>query len=286
MVHECSFKQHRRLFGIEPRCFGGRIQQNNWTMASRNERNFNTWQRLYNNTGGTYILKAPRSSSNEPQLLRLKVSNGVSADETVIYASADASNSLDNYDAPKYFNLAGSNQPEIYTQVDNEMLGINARKELVQGTEIVLYFNTEKENNFTILASEIKNFDAAMSVVLKDKQTKTEFELTPDKSYAFSSTATSSSDRFSVIIRPVNSISALHNTNKLTTQVYVNAANQISIATLEKCDYSIYSAVGQQVGQGIATAQTQTLAIKLQTGVYFVATIVNGKREIQKVIIR
>ncbi|MFZ4726245.1 MAG: T9SS type A sorting domain-containing protein, partial [Paludibacter sp.] len=231
-------------------------------------------------------LKAPKNTANEMPLVRLSVTNGASADEAVIYASTNASNTFDAYDAPKYFNLAGSNQPEIYTQAGNEKLVINAMNELSQGTEIPLGFATEKGNNFTISASELKNFGLDMKVMLKDKQQNTEFNLTNGQAYEFSSDVVNDANRFSVIFRSLGSTTGLNNTEKLNAQVFVNAANQITIIAPEKATYSIYNTVGQLIEKCIVNSKLQTVNCKLNSGVYFVELLLNGQSEIQKVIIR
>lgn len=114
-----------------------------WVKSTGGTLTFKNAMRSHN-TGGTNVLKVPKNASNDMQLLRLNVTNGISSDEAVIYANIDAINAFDSYDAPKYFNTAGSNQPQIYTQVGDEKLVINAMNKLSQGNEIPLGFATEK----------------------------------------------------------------------------------------------------------------------------------------------
>ena len=215
-------------------------------------------------------LKAPKSTANEMPLVRLKVTNGVSADEAVIYASAFASNALDAYDAPKYFNTVGSNQPEIYTQVGNEKLAINAMSEFTKDTEIQLGFSTEKENDFSISASEFRNFGLDMQVILKDKQTNMEYNLSIGQGYKFSSSSVNDATRFSILFRALGTSTGLYTDDKEIVQVFVNAANQIEIIAPPKSNYSIYNAVGKKVGEGITTSNLQTTNFKLASGVYLV----------------
>jgi hypothetical protein len=231
-------------------------------------------------------LKAPKNTVNEMPLVRLKVTNGVSADEAVIYASTFASNALDAYDAPKYFNTVGSNQPEIYTQVGNEKLVINALNELNQGAEIPLGFATERGSDFTISASELRNVGSDMQVLLKDKQTKTEFNLNDRKSYSFSSGIVNNADRFSLIFRTVATSTGLNSSEKLNTQVFVNATNQITIIAPLTCGYAIYNTVGQKQYENKLKSTKTTIDKAFPAGVYFVVLSVNGLSDIQKVIIR
>jgi hypothetical protein len=255
-----------------------------WVKSNGGTLTFTNTMRLHETVSNK--LKAPKSSATETPLIRLNITNGVSADEAVIYFKSVATNELDAYDAPKYFNTAGSNQPEIYTQVGNEKLVINAMNVLNQGTEIPLGFVTEKKNNFTISASEFRNFGSDMEVVLKDKQTKTEFYLNDGKSYTFSSDVVNDANRFSVIFRTAGTTTGVENSTKINAQVFVNAANQITIIAPEKSNYAIYNAVGQLIEKCIVNSKLQTVNCKLNSGVYFVELLLNGQSEIQKVVIR
>lgn len=221
------------------------------------------------NTGGTNALKAPKNSASDMQLIRLKVTNETSADEAVIYTSVNASNAFDTYDAPKYFNTA-SNQPEIYTQIDNEKLVINALNEIVVGTEISLGFVTEKENDFTISATELKNINPDIQVVLKDKHANKEFDLSTGTGYKFSSSIANSSDRFSLIFRSKGTTTGIDNPEKQNAQVFVNTQNEIVILANENSNYAIYNAVGQLIENGTLKSKLIIRNSKLNGGVYLV----------------
>jgi hypothetical protein len=231
-------------------------------------------------------LKAPKSSSSDMPFVRLSVTNGVSADEAVIYASTDASNSFDTYDAPKFFNTAGSNQPEIYTQIVSEKLVINAMNEISQGTEIPLGFATEKGNDFIISATEFRNFKSDMQVMLKDKQKDTEFNLTSGQAYVFSSEIVNDANRFSVIFRTSGSITGLSNNEKLNIQVFVNASNQIVVESPKKETVTIYNVMGQKQYENKLTSTKTTINKVFGAGVYFVQLSIDGQSEIKKVVIR
>ena len=254
-----------------------------WVKSTGGTLTFKNAMRSHN-TGGTNALKAPKNSANDIQLLRLNVTNGASADEAVIYASTDATNAFDSYDAPKYFNLAGSNQPEIYTQVGEERLVINAMNEITLGTEIPFGFATEKGNNFTISSSEFRNFGSDVKVMLKDKQFTSEFDLTTGQSYAFSSDVVNSTDRFSLIFRTAGIATGFDNATKMNAQVFVNIQNQIVIVAPEKSNYAIYNPMGKLIENGILNTKTRNA--KFGAGIYFVQLSINGHSEVKKVIIR
>ena len=57
---------------------------------------------------------------------------------------------------------------------------------------------------------------------------------------------------------------------KNNIQVFVNAANQITIIAPEKSNYAIYNAVGQLIENGILNTKHETRNNKLAAGVYVV----------------
>lgn len=243
---------------------------------------FKNSMRSHNTDVGSNLLKAPKSTVNEMPRVRLHVSNGASADEAVIYASTNASKALDSYDAPKYFNSTGSNQAEIYSQAGNEKLAINALNEIGAGTEIAIGFATEKANNFSISATELKNISSNMQVVLKDKQINTEFDLGNEQVYIFSSAATSNESRFSLIFKSKGTTANIDNSPKTSAQVFVNVANKINILAPEKSNYAIYNAVGMLIENGVLNYKLYTVNYKLVQGMYIVKVNNQSKRVIVK----
>jgi autotransporter-associated beta strand protein len=226
-------------------------------------------------------LKAPKM--DERKRLRLQVSNGAIADETLLYFDANAQDSFDNYDSPKMFNNTTS-VPEIYTQVSAEKLVINGLNEVKYNTEIPLGFATAQANDFSIKTTEYNNFEAGTKVILKDKlNPSTEFELSEGAVYNFSSQVTTpTTDRFSLLFRAPGVTTEIDNATKLDVQVFVNANNQITIIAPEKTAYSIYNGVGQLIENGILNSKLKTIYCKLTQGVYVVKVADVSKRVIIK----
>jgi hypothetical protein len=214
-------------------------------------------------------LKAPKVSTQ--QLLRLQVSNSANSDETVIYFNSDAQNSLDDYDSQKMFNSI-NDVPEIFTKNGTSNLVINGMNSIPYDTEIPLGFATGETGSFSLSATEFKNFDAGTRIMLKDKNTpNTEVEISNGLAYNFSSQATiPTTDRFSLIFRAPETTTDIKANERMNTQVFVNAANQITIIAPEKSNYAIYNAVGQLIENGILNAKHETRNNKLTAGVYVV----------------
>ena len=237
---------------------------------------------MRSNTPGTdKLMKAPAAKNTNRMLVRLQVSNGVNTDEAVVYFSENSLDGLDANDGPKMSN-GSTSIPEIYTTLETEKFVINGMKTMPLNRPIGLGFVPGSATSFSIKANELSNLPADVKVILKDNITLAETDLTDGiSSYQFGSEPTTT-DRFSLIFRAQGSTTGINNTEKLNSQVFVNAANQITIIAPEKALYSIYNAVGMQLESGQTTGKLQTAYCKLQTGVYVVRVGNETKRVIVK----
>jgi hypothetical protein len=233
-------------------------------------------------------LKAPKASTQ--QVLRLQVSNTINSDETVIYFNPDATNDIDDFDSQKMFNNI-NNVPEIFTKNGNTNLVINGMNDIPYNIEIPVGFSTGEAGNFSISATEFKNFEAGTRILLKDKSLPaTEYELSKGIAYNFSTeVASPSTDRFSLLFRAPGGTTGIDNASKLNAQVFVNANNQISIIAPEKATYSIFNAVGQLIENGIVNSKHslsryigETRNSKLNSGLYIVKVANQSTRVIIK----
>jgi hypothetical protein len=237
---------------------------------------------------GTNRLKAPAANNSLQQLLRLQLSNGTNNDETVIYTNPSAANGFDNYDSPKMSN--GNPAPDIYSVIGNQNLAINGFNSLAANQEIALGFRTGISSDFTIKATDVRNFDANTKIVLKDNLLNTEQELTAGSAYSFSSEAVSTASRFTVIFRTssaATSVSELNDNNPIV--VFRNANNQITVnipaEMVGKASVSVYNAVGQKLENKPLTSTVNVLRSSYTAGVYLVSVIANGKATTRKVVI-
>jgi len=212
--------------------------------------------------------KAPKV--DERKRLRLQLTNGTATDEALIYFDAAASNSFDNYDSPKMLNNS-TMIPDLYSKAGNEKLVINGLAEATDNMTLPLGFTLKTAaTGLTLKVSELSNFAIGTKVYLLDSDQNTQTELLPETQYTFNTTSATSNNesRFSLLFRAPGATTGVDNANKLNAQVFVNAANQITIIAPEKSNYAIYNAMGQQVTNGVTTSNYQTA--KLQTGMYVV----------------
>lgn len=228
-------------------------------------------------------LKAPAVKNTDRQRVRLQVSNGTTTDETLIYFDAAASDRYDRYDSPKYSET--NTVTQIFTTVGTEKFVINGMNTIALETPINVGFVSGNANTFSIKANELTNIPSGVKVILKDNVSMLETDLTDGVSaYQFSQTA-SSPDRFSLIFRAPGNATRVDNSVKLNAQVFVNAANQITIIAPQKSNYAIYNAVGQKVKEGTTAANCTNVDGIKGSGVYVVRVSENGRSNSTRVIL-
>ena len=219
------------------------------------------------------LLKAPSLKNTANTLVRLQVNNGTNTDEAVLYVSANASNGMDVYDAPKMSNNDGS-IPEIYTTVGTEQMVINAMNTLPLDTPIGLGFVPGNASLFSLSANEISNLPAGVKLILKDNVTTTETDLTDGTSSYQFSPAVTSSDRFSVIFRSAGAVTNFATQQDNSMIVYCNAPQQLAIICNDKTQVgstlSVYNAIGQKLLSQQLTGTTTQITGKFTPGVYMV----------------
>jgi hypothetical protein len=236
---------------------------------------------------GTNRLKAPSEVNINQKVLRLKLSNLSSSDESIVLFNSNASDSYDAYDSPKMSN-ANAAIPEIYTTVGGEQLVINGLNSVgIANRELPLGFTTGARNNFTIKATEISNFDADTRVILKDNLLKSEYELNVGNAYNFSSDVVNTSSRFSILFRSATGPNALYENNFSTLYIGKNANNQITINGVDAKDgmVTVCNAVGQKLISTALTSSSLVIDKPFSTGVYMVTVNVGNAKVTKKVIV-
>jgi hypothetical protein len=220
--------------------------------------------------GDNNKFKAPKN--DERARIRLQLVNDLASDDALIYFDASAANTFDNYDSPKMMNNS-SILPDLYSTVGTERLAINGLNEVMDNMELPLGFTLkEAATGLKLKVSEISNFAEGTSVYLLDKEQNTQTELHPSTEYNFNTTesTTNNESRFSLLFRAPGATTGIDGNNLQHAQVFVNAANQITIIGAEKSNYTIYNAVGQPVGNGVLNTKYETLSSKLAAGMYVV----------------
>jgi hypothetical protein len=236
------------------------------------------------NSVTTTKLKTPAASQT---LLRLEVTDGTNRDETVIYFNENASDAYDKYDSPKMFNEVAI-VPEIYSIAGNEKLVINGMNNYSYQTVLPLGFNTANSNQFSIRINEMQNFDSDTRIVLHDKITGRQVDLTHGDVYSFSSDAANSEDRFSVMFRSATGTTQLEDAQ--ATGMYLHATNRqmtLQLNTgIENARVTVYTAAGQSIHSQAVYNQTTTLNREMNAGVYLVKVENAGRTTVLRTVLK
>jgi hypothetical protein len=250
--------------------------------------NFTNAMRSHQSSGVAGLLRSPKLINQK--VLRLKVSDGINTDQAVIAINPNASNSFDDYDSPK---LSNDNVaiPEIYTLAGTEQVAINGLNSITTDQELPLGFTTGTQNNFTIQATEVSNFDAGTKIILKDNLLTTEQDITDGTPYSFSSDVANTTGRFTVVFKSASIATGIGN-NENDNQgmfVYKNTNNQIVInhtKTIEQeGTVTVCNAIGQKLVSALTTGTSTVIRKSFGSGVYFVTLNFAGEKTTKKVII-
>ena len=283
-----------RVTGYIPpmQAFWVRLKTNNQSIilhqASRSHAKSDVLMAGYSNTPTT-ALKSPALKSQQYTLLGLRVSNGISSDETIVMFSPDASNELDAYDSGKMSN-GSALIPEIYTLLDGQQIAINGMKTIPYDTEIALGFTTGTAGTFSIKASQIANFETGTQLILKDYQDSNNpviTDLSDGNSYSFSSAVTTNnSSRFSLIFKAPSSATGISPAEK--SDIWISSQNgriMINGVSGDGARLEVYNAIGQKVFSENLTRFNAQLNSKFVAGTYLVKLSSDGYTQTKKVII-
>ena len=231
-------------------------------------------------------MKAPATSHTEQKVLRLQVSNGINSDEAIVLFNPNASDSFDTYDSPKMSN-GNALVPEIYTLAAGEELVINGMKCLALNTEMPLGFRPGRVNRLILKATEIRNFESDIRLILKDNKENKETDIT-DAPYHFNSDSITTASRFSLILRSAGVTTDLDNTDMKRIVISRNANHQITIqgSTLSsQGSVTLYNAMGQRVAAKHLSGILTIMDAPLPAGVYMVRVTNAGQTTTRKVIL-
>lgn len=225
-----------------------------------------------------------KSETTNP-FLRLQVTNGNYSDETVVRFDANATAGADNaYDAWKLF---AKNVPQLYTSLDNNVdLAINTLPSVENSSILPLNFKAGVSGNFTINATEVKNFDAA-PVMLTDNVLNVTQNLCVNPVYTFTANANDNSDRFTLRFK---SSTGIGENNKQNVKVYANG-NTIFInpgTTKLQGEVIVYDILGNQIVKNRLNNESSVYSISLNNpmGYYMVKLISAQGVYTQKVFIK
>jgi hypothetical protein len=253
---------------------------------------FTNAMRAHDLSGGANLLKAPAANKSQQQVLRLQVSNELNSDEAIVLFNPNASDGFDAYDSPKMSN-ANPAIPEIYTLAGSEHLVINGLSGVTANSELPLGFTPGASNtNFSIKATQVSNFDSNTQILLKDIVQNSEFDITSGKPYYFSSDATNTATRFTLVFKSnsvTTGINDKNTTDNIFLNIYRNENNQIAInrsgVIKEEGEITVYNSIGQQLVSTSTTGTSTVIKEPLNAGIYLIAVNIAGRKYTKKLIL-
>jgi len=237
---------------------------------------------MRSHSSGTNRLKS--MVVGEQKVLHLQVSNGTNVDEAIILFNPLASDFLDDFDSQKMTN-ANNAVPEMYSMIGNKELVINGLNSNSLTSEIALGFRTGLQNQFTIRASEIKDFDADTQIFLKDKLLNTEFDLSDGKPYTLRSDSLTTNTRFSIQFKVPTVVSGTENNTSIFLGTNANHQIVVNNPVNIRGDLSVYTSLGQLLESIKLSGNAVTTNARFKSGLYLVGITIQNKTSIQKVIV-
>jgi hypothetical protein len=234
------------------------------------------------------LLRTKASGATLPGIVRLRVSNGLNSDETILVGDENASDAADSYDSPKMKNN-NALIPEIYTLAGIEELVINHLNSINANKELTLGFRPGKTGDFSISANELSNLDNDIRVILKDNEQSGEYDLTDGTAYTFNSGVTETTSRFSIVFKSASVTTGQQTLNGNKVLASCNENNQLVIQINGEiganCQVAVYNSIGQKMISEQLTQSKQVFDTVLVPGVYVVALNKDGQKLIKKVVI-
>jgi hypothetical protein len=225
-------------------------------------------------------------AENSIQKIRLRVSNGVNADETVLLASPLTIDGIDSYDAQKMPNQ-NTNIPEIYTLCDNQELVINCVAGFTADKEFALGFRPGKASDFSIEASEISGLN--LPVVLVDKLNGVEKQLSVGEAYTFSSSASETTERFAIRFKTTSvTTGAEKEMSPSDISIYGQEGKMIidtKSTPMDGIQVSIFNTLGQKLLEKTLT-NSRTELTGFNVGIYLAKILVGSREFTTKIIIK
>ena len=249
------------------------------------------WVRVKDASGGgiqmtnavrVHNAQAFYKTTDESNLFRMKVSDGIVNDETVIGFYLDAEDTFENFDSEKMFD---NDIPQLYSVTsDSTEVAINGQSEFSSNEEriVSLGFFTNLAGTFTLNATNVGDFDPTVSVYLEDAQMNVLLDLRQTASYNFYSAVTNDINRFKLHFGiMLTSISAFSENDAfayaVNSTVYVNTSKTSTVRIFDVLGNLI---LDQQTFQGL-----NKLQLNVGTGIYIVSIQTGTNITTQKIVI-
>jgi len=235
---------------------------------------------VYINAGArTFVNQNFYKNENEvSENLKLKVSNNIYSDETIINFNSESSNNFDNEsDASKLFSL-NAEVPQIFSYCEGERLVINSLPEVSENLIIPIGFKAGKSGNYNLEFSE--NQITNQDVYIEDLKTKT-IILKSELPYNFLYNTLDNENRFNILfaknVTDINNLKSGINIYSTQNEVYVQLPENSFNANIEIIDIT-----GKIIYSENVVNQLNKITLNQASGIYIVKVKTNNLQKIEK----
>lgn len=179
-------------------------------------------------------------TTNQSEVLRLKLGNGINSDEAIILFNQSAGTGLTSWDSEKMMNSSAS-VPQIYSKEGSTNLVINSLPEITNGLTVPLFINLGEAGQYSI-NTDLTGLDPFTVVTLQDLQLGIFHDLS-NGVYNFTSTVVNNSNRFVLHFNTVLTDGNLTTTN---TSIYA-ADNKLHINSASAGVVEVYDLLGKRL---------------------------------------
>ncbi len=249
------------------------------------------WVRVSTNPGGIEFTNDVRVHNTqafykqdkaEENIFRIVAEKEGFTDEAVIGFYNNASDGFENYDSEKMFSN-DDNYPQIYTEIEEHLLVINGLSPFTEDKSIQLGFRAQQEGTYSLVASNIDDFNSNISVYLEDNLSNDIINLRDVSEYEFTSEIVNSLDRFVLhfIKSGTNSVEKIREKVRIYTY-----QNSVFIQNADNGTIEVYNVLGKLVTKENINNDFGSITVNAVTGYYFVKVVTNGNVYTKKVYIK
>lgn len=201
-------------------------------------------------------------TTNQSEVLRLNISNGINSDEAIILFNQSAGTGLTSWDSEKMMNESVE-IPQLFTKEGSTNLVINSLPEITNGLTVPMYINIGQSGQYSI-NPDISELDPFTVVTLQDLQLGLFHDLS-NGAYNFTSTVVNNSNRF---VLHFNTVLTDGNLTINNTTIYT-ADNKLHINSAEAGILEVYDLLGKRIIKAELNSGMNVISLSSK-GVYLV----------------
>jgi hypothetical protein len=222
-----------------------------------------------------------KNASQLNNILKLKISNGISSDEAVVYF--DMLNQL-NTGSLKWMSMAAES-PNLYMPKNNQNYAVNILPSLNSNTVIPLNLAAGINGNYSLTWQHTDSFESNMNILLEDIQQHVFTDLRNNSVYTFNANIADNPSRF--LLHFNNSINNIPIEKTDQTLIYAYG-NTIYVSYTDTRDASIelYNVSGQLLYERTINNSRHEIPLNLPNGIFFVKFSGQQKSTYQKIVIQ